>query len=115
MRIVIECGVGYESDLEMVEKLTKETIAGKFPQDGDKEEVEFFYTAFGASSIDFICRYWTDAKNGKQKHTARHQGMLAIKKAFNANDVNIPFPIRTLQFDNDLRMKNISTADGENE
>ncbi|AEE20916.1 small conductance mechanosensitive channel [Dokdonia sp. Hel_I_63] len=104
MRIIIECGVGYESDLEMVEKLTKETIASKFPQNGNKEEVEFFYTAFGGSSIDFICRYWVDCVNGKQKLTAKHQGMLAIKKAFDANDVNIPFPIRTLQFDNQLQM-----------
>ncbi|WP_339844977.1 mechanosensitive ion channel family protein [uncultured Dokdonia sp.] len=104
MRIIIECGVGYESDLEMVEKLTKDTISSKFPQEGDKEEVEFFYTAFGGSSIDFICRYWVDCVNGKQKLTAKHQGMLAIKKAFDANDVNIPFPIRTLQFDNQLQM-----------
>jgi len=104
MRIMIECGVGYESDLEMVEQLTKETITNIFPQKGDKEEVEFFYTGFGGSSIDFVCRYWVDCINGKQKLTAKHQGMLAIKKAFDANDVNIPFPIRTLQFDNQLRM-----------
>ncbi|WP_396596395.1 mechanosensitive ion channel family protein [Dokdonia sp. R86516] len=104
MRIIIECGVGYESDLEMVEKLTKDTISSKFPQEGDKEEVEFFYTAFGGSSIDFVCRFWVDCVNGKQKLTAKHQGMLAIKKAFDANDVNIPFPIRTLQFDNQLQM-----------
>jgi small conductance mechanosensitive channel len=111
MRIIIECGVGYESDLEMVEKLTKDTISSKFPQEGDKEEVEFFYTAFGGSSIDFICRYWVDCVNGKQKLTAKHQGMLAIKKAFDANDVNIPFPIRTLQFDNQLQM--VSSSDSQ--
>lgn len=104
MRIIIECGVGYESDLEMVEKLTKETISKIFKQEGTNEEVEFFYTAFGGSSIDFICRFWTDAQNGKEKLTARHKGMLAIKKAFDANDVNIPFPIRTLQFDNNLNL-----------
>lgn len=108
MRIIIECGVGYESDLEMVEKLTKETISKIFKQEGTNEEVEFFYTAFGGSSIDFICRFWTDAQNGKEKLTARHKGMLAIKKAFDANDVNIPFPIRTLQFDNNL---NVSRAE----
>lgn len=102
MRINIECGVGYESDLEMVEKLTKETIGAIFKQEGEQEEVEFFYTAFGGSSIDFVCRYWTDAVNGKERLTAKHKGMIAIKKAFDENDVNIPFPIRTLQFDNHL-------------
>ena len=33
MRISIECGVGYESDLEMVEKLTLETIKSNFNQE----------------------------------------------------------------------------------
>lgn len=112
MRIIIECGVGYESNLEMVEKLTKETIAAQFPQE-EKEEVEFFYTAFGGSSIDFICRFWSDSVNGKQRLTAKHQGMLAIKKAFDANDVNIPFPIRTLQFDNELIMNRSSQQERE--
>lgn len=102
MRITITCGVGYESDLEMVEKLTKETISDHFTQEKEDEEVEFFYTEFGGSSINFICRYWTDATNGKDRLTAKHQGILAIKKAFDKNDVNIPFPIRTLQFDNAL-------------
>lgn len=107
-RIIIECGVGYESDLEMVEKLTKDTINNTFAQQGSNEEVEFFYTAFGGSSIDFVCRYWVNCENGKDKLTAKHKGMLAIKKAFDANDVNIPFPIRTLQFDNKLSMVNES-------
>lgn len=102
MRITITCGVGYESDLEMVEKLTKETISDHFTQEKEDEEVEFFYTEFGGSSINFICRYWSDATNGKDRLTAKHRGILAIKKAFDKNDVNIPFPIRTLQFDNAL-------------
>ncbi|TVZ50981.1 mechanosensitive ion channel family protein [Dokdonia sp. Hel_I_53] len=105
MRIIIECGVGYESDLELVEKLTKDTINEKFSQDGKNEEVEFFYTEFGGSSINFICRYWVDCVNGKQKLSAKHKGMLAIKKSFDTNDINIPFPIRTLQFDNTLQTK----------
>ncbi len=105
MRIIIECGVGYESDLEFVEKLTKNTINDTFPQKESDEEVEFFYTEFGGSSINFICRYWVDCVNGKQKLTAKHKGMLAIKKTFDANDINIPFPITTLQFDNALQTK----------
>ncbi len=111
MRIIVECGVGYESDLEHVEKLTKDAISTEFPQEGSNEEVEFFYTEFGGSSINFICRYWSDAQNGKQKLAAKHKGMLAIKKTFNANDINIPFPIRTLQFDNKLRLDRNNTEE----
>lgn len=58
MHTTIVCGLGYESDLEMVEQLTKESIYRSFKQEGrDKEKVLFFYTAFGSTSISFICHF----------------------------------------------------------
>ena len=97
-RIMINCGVGYESDLEFVEKLVKETIENHFEQKGN-EEVEFFYEEFGSSSINFLLRFWTSSVNSKDQYTAAHTAVKIIKKAFNENGVNIPFPIRTLDFD----------------
>lgn len=104
MRIVIACGVGYESDLEAVEKLTKETIKNTFSHIEKTEDVEFFYQEFGDSSINFICRYWVESTSAIEHHRALSKGMIAIKKAFDQEGVNIPFPIRTLQFDNQLQM-----------
>tara|TARA_R110002049_G_scaffold6548_25_gene41220 strand:+ start:234 stop:1136 length:903 start_codon:yes stop_codon:yes gene_type:complete len=106
MRIIVECGVGYGMDLEKVEKLTKETIAANFKQVKDSENVEFFYTEFGGSSINFICRFWVDAEKGIEKLRAQSKAIIAIKKAFDKEDINIPFPIRTLQFDNQLDIVN---------
>ena len=57
MRVFLECGVGYESDLEKVQKLTKQTIANAFDQVESEEEVEFYYTEFGGSSINYLCRF----------------------------------------------------------
>jgi small conductance mechanosensitive channel len=34
----------------------------------------------------------------KQEHTARHKAIKLIKSHFDAEDINIPFPIRTLDF-----------------
>lgn len=102
MRVTVECGVGYESDLEKVEELTKSTIAESFKQIDGPEEVEFFYTEYGGSSINFICRFWIDAENSIEKLRAKSKAIIKIKKAFDAEKINIPFPIRTLQFDNKL-------------
>jgi small conductance mechanosensitive channel len=106
MRIMIECGVGYESDLERVENLVKETIAKTFDQVESSEEVEFFYTSYGNSSINFLCRYWVESESGIEKLRAKSKGIIEIKKAFDREGINIPFPIRTLQFDNRLAIKN---------
>ncbi|TXE20284.1 mechanosensitive ion channel family protein [Psychroserpens burtonensis] len=102
MRVSLECGVGYESNLEMVEQLTKETIAKTFDQVESPKDVEFYYTEFGGSSINYLCRFWIDAESLLEKLRAKTQAIIEIKKAYDEAGVNIPFPIRTLQFDNKL-------------
>lgn len=96
-RVMLDCGVGYESNLEEVEKIAIKAIEEIFPQSGN-EEVEFAYKEFGDSSINFVIRFWTDVTKQRDILFATHKAVLAIKKAFDANDINIPFPIRTLDF-----------------
>ncbi|TNJ46422.1 mechanosensitive ion channel family protein [Tamlana fucoidanivorans] len=102
MRVALECGVAYESDLEEVEKLTKATIANTFEQVNGPEAVEFYYTEFGDSSINYLCRFWIDAESMLEKLKAKTKAIIEIKKAYNEKGISIPFPIRTLQFDNKL-------------
>ncbi|MCA0153083.1 mechanosensitive ion channel family protein [Winogradskyella vincentii] len=104
MRVFLECGVGYESDLEKVELLTKETIAKTFDQVEKLEDVEFYYTGFGDSSINYLCRFWIDAESMLEKLRAKTKAIIEIKKAYDKAGINIPFPIRTLQFDNKLKV-----------
>ncbi|WP_027126800.1 mechanosensitive ion channel family protein [Gelidibacter mesophilus] len=106
IRVDLSCGVGYESDLEFVEKLTKNTLEKTFEKIDDSKPVEFFFTEFGDSSINFRCRFWVEGTKNVHKLNATNKAMIAIKKAFDAEDINIPFPIRTLQFDNKLAMEN---------
>lgn len=105
MRVFIECGVGYESDLEKVEQLTKDVIANTFDQVKTADDVEFYYTEFDGSSINYLCRFWIDADSMLEKLRAKTKAIIEIKKAYDKEDINIPFPIRTLQFDNKLNVK----------
>ncbi|WP_366665048.1 mechanosensitive ion channel family protein [Gilvibacter sp.] len=100
MRITLSCGVGYESDLEQVQELTKKTIAQHFGQEELERELEFYYTEFGDSSINFISRFWIQGVSGLDKLRAKSKAIIELKKAFDGEGINIPFPIRTLQFDN---------------
>lgn len=102
MRITLNCGVGYESDLERVQAITKKTIAAHFDQEKLERELEFYYTEFGDSSINFISRFWIKGANGLDKLRAKSKAIIELKKAFDKEGINIPFPIRTLQFDNAL-------------
>lgn len=116
MRIFLECGVGYGSDLEKVQSLTKQTIANTFDQVEQPEDVEFYYTEFGDSSINYLCRFWIDAESMLEKLRAKTKAIIEIKKAYDKEGINIPFPIRTLQFDNQLSVSNkeLSNSFSEN-
>ncbi|MCF1423105.1 MULTISPECIES: mechanosensitive ion channel family protein [Mangrovimonas] len=96
-RIDVACGIGYESDLQKVEDLVRKIITDHFKQNRN-EEVEFFFTEFGDSSINFVVRFWIDSTKPKPKLEAKHQAIKLIKQHFNKEGINIPFPIRTLDF-----------------
>lgn len=97
-RVILECGVGYSSDLEFVRELVIKTIVENFEAVETTNEVIFLYTGFGDSSINFQTRFWINSTSGLEVLKAKTNAIIAIKKAFDANDINIPFPIRTLDF-----------------
>lgn len=108
-RVFMNCGVGYASDLEQVRDISLKVIDEIFPQRGN-EEVEFIYTEFGDSSINFVIRFWTDATKNRDLLMARNKAIMAIKKEFDKNSINIPFPIRTIEFKNSLNLNNLDNG-----
>lgn len=100
-RVKLDCGVAYDSNLEFVQGLTIDTMEKLFPQRGN-EEVEFMYQEFADSSINFVVRFWTDVTKRRDILLAKNKAIIALKKAFDENDINIPFPIRTIDFTNKL-------------
>ena len=96
-RIDLQVGISYGEDLQKVEDLVLKAVSSI---DYIKKDhtVEFYYEAFGDSSINFVVRYWIEFTRPKDFFQARHDGIKVIKQIFNENDITIPFPIRTLDF-----------------
>ncbi len=94
-RISVSCGIAYGTDLHLVKKMVTEVISSKFPPK-DGERIEFYYTEFGDSSINFMTRFWIDYIKKSQMYAAQDEAILAINDLFNENDIEIPFPIRTV-------------------
>ena len=104
-RVMLECGVGYSSNLEQVKEMTIETISKHFPTKIG-EQVEFMFTEFGDSSINFVVRFWTDVQKNRDILIAKDIAIIEIKKTFDKKGINIPFPIRTIDFSNTLKRDN---------
>lgn len=105
-RVIIECGVAYDSDLRFVKQLVKEVLSSNFDTVKKTEEVIFLWKAFGGSSIDFEARFMIYSNNALKVATAKSEAIMLIKKAFDENDINIPFPIRTLDLPKNMLIKN---------
>jgi small conductance mechanosensitive channel len=96
-RVDVAVGVAYGDDLEKVRRVAVEAVEGLERHDRD-EPVTLFYEGFGSSSIDFVVRFWIDFQGQADYADAYSEAIIAIKKAFDANGITIPFPIRTLDF-----------------
>lgn len=95
IRTTITCGVGYESDLTEVKEIAVKAIEDIFPPNNG-EQIEFYYTDFGGSSIDFLLRFWVDAKEKLTSLEVKSAAIMKIKEEFDKHEINIPFPIRTI-------------------
>lgn len=96
-RIDLKCGISYGDDLEKVKRVTLEAIKS-IDYILQKEGVTLFFKEFGDSSINFEVRYWVDFKKQPDYLAAMSDGIMRIKKAYDENNIMIPFPIRTLDF-----------------
>lgn len=95
--VSLDVGVGYESDLDHVEKVTIEVARDVLSdleggvQDRDPIMV---YKAFGSSSIDFEVRMMV--RDFRSQGPVRHEFIKRLHKRFGAEGIEIPFPIRTV-------------------
>ena len=93
-------GVSYADDLERAEQVALEALA---TVDGVEEDPapEALYVEFGGSSINLDLRYF---HGSTQAELRRVQGEVvkAVKKAFDAEGIDIPFPITTLDATDDV-------------
>src|SRR5690606_4311905 len=97
-RVQIECGISYGEDLEHVREIALES-ARNIPSRLQSENPSLFWTGFGDSSINFTLNIWCKFNESQLDFIpVRNEAIIALKKAFDKNDIMIPFPIRTLDF-----------------
>ncbi|MEL6605229.1 MAG: mechanosensitive ion channel family protein [Cyanobacteria bacterium J06614_10] len=106
-RTDLAIGVDYNTPLpHAVRTLTEATrsVEEIYPT----PSVEVDIVGFGDSSIDMVVRYWTDPQQ-KSVRRIKTQVILALKKACDEADINIPYPIRTVyHFDQEKYNDNAS-------
>jgi len=96
-RVDLECGISYGENLENVAEIAKDEIRKIAYVQNDS--IDLMYTGFGDSSINFTLRYWLENTSQPSFLHAVSDGIISLKAAFDKNDILIPFPIRTLDFD----------------
>ncbi len=116
-RFDLAVGVSYGEDLERVRQITLDAVKD-IEELSKTEETTFFYEEFGDSSINFSIRMWIDTAEQLVYKKVGSEAVIRIKKAYDANGITIPFPIRTLDFGikggEKLSEMQVNIADGRN-
>lgn len=99
-RISVVVGVAYGEDVDRSRDVITAAVESIDARDPNKP-VQVFATEFNSSSIDFMVRWWTDSAP-IDEHRSRDKVVAAIKAALDAEDIEIPFPYRTLTFSEPL-------------
>lgn len=96
-RVDLQCGISYGDDLEKVQQVAVQCIEDNLKY-MDGTEVDLIFTGYGDSSINFVLRFWLDFNSQGDFVKMQSEAVKLLKKAFDENDITIPFPIRTLDF-----------------
>jgi small conductance mechanosensitive channel len=99
-RIVLDLRISYSEDLERIKQITLDAIK-TVPELLTNEAVELFYTEFSESSIKFMVRFWIKFQYQREYRKAVSDAMMAIKVAYDNNNITIPFPITTMIIDDE--------------
>jgi len=100
-----DVGVGYESDLEKVEAVSLEVacdVVTRFSGNVRGLEPALRFHTFGDSSVDFTVRIPVE-EFSRQFHV-RHEFVKRLHARYREEGINIPFPIRTLQLPESVRL-----------
>ncbi|MCC3308592.1 mechanosensitive ion channel family protein [Psychrobacter sanguinis] len=96
-RLELTVGIGYEDDIRKAKEVILQALE-KAETVSKLAEPSVVATEFGASSIDLKVRWFINDGTQANKVASIHEVILEIKDQLDAAGVNIPFPIRTLDF-----------------
>jgi small-conductance mechanosensitive channel len=101
----VESGVAYNSDLEKVEKASLQVATQVLKKHDPVKGFEpiFRYSEFGDSSINFKVILRT--KSLADSYLVKHEFIKALKKRFDKEGIEIPFPQTDVHFDKNFYRK----------
>lgn len=95
-RADITGGVSYGEDLRRVREVALEAL--KHVPNVIAEDTTFLFEELGDSSINFRIRIWVDSNQFGDYLKFINDVIITLKDGFEENDIVIPFPITTLDF-----------------
>ncbi|GAB5391937.1 MAG: hypothetical protein Altm2KO_22360 [Alteromonas macleodii] len=96
-RIEIPVGISYADDIEEAAKVITDAMNEK-DYVIKKEETAVYAESFGDSSINLLLWFWIRYPGDPGFMSVRHDAVSTVKTVLEENDILIPFPIRTLDF-----------------
>ncbi|MDY6817117.1 MAG: mechanosensitive ion channel family protein [Halobacteriales archaeon] len=95
LRIQLEVGVDYDTDLEEAGSLAKNAM-DEVDDILTVPQPQVVFKRFGDSAIVLGLRFWIDKPSARRRWRAQTAVIKAVKQTFDANGIKIPFPQREL-------------------
>lgn len=96
-RIEIPVGISYADDIETAASVITDAMNDK-DYVIKKDETAVYAESFGDSSINLLLWFWIRYPGDPGFMFVRHDAINTVKTVLEENDILIPFPIRTLDF-----------------
>lgn len=96
-RIDLQVRADYTEDLERVRNITLDALEDVLWRDKSLE-IKVWFDEFGKSSIKFTVAIWVEMLPQASYRDSVSDAIMKIKKAYDTNEIVIPFPIRTMDF-----------------
>lgn len=102
LRILVEIGVSYNSDVNLVKRLIEESVYELKEEKWENILIDpkprVFFVEFGESSLDFKVWFWIDDQTEEKEFRIPSDLRFKLFEKFNENGIEIPFPQRDVHF-----------------
>ena len=116
VNVYLTCGVSYDSDLDLVEEISREVMDDLLQNDDNAVKSYgswFAFNAFGESNVDFWL--FLQAKDRIASFSLQSALIKDLHRRFNDEGITINYPVRTLQFPDGFNPESLGTVAVETE
>ena len=114
VNVYLTCGVSYDSDLDLVEEISREVMDDLLQNDDNAVKSYgswFAFNAFGESNVDFWL--FLQAKDRIASFSLQSALIKDLHRRFNDEGITINYPVRTLQFPDGFNPELLGTVAAE--